>query len=424
VGVTAPITKLDVSGGAHFSSSATADAGFYGTLADINGTASFGATPTSQTNIYGSSISIVSETIDQNFVPVMEFYKYSYQAKPMMINFYTSSGTQSTPLAVGNNAGLWRINTYAHDGVAFSGTENANIGVRAEEAFTPTAHGTRFEVALTPAGTTTSAVKMTVKGNGRLGLGNANPAYLLDVTGGGHFTSSMTVDGGYYGSGSNLTGVVTTETDPVSLHLTGGRVTGTLTTDFTSVAGPSLSFSNPSDGTYGPMGFSRVSDGVTQFAFYGVSNAPAMTISHLAGGADNQMRVGIGNITSPAETLDVGGNIKSNGNIVLSGLSKGITWSNATVQTDSTGAVVKTTTGGQDRIVVDGTGNVTVSGPITAQSPFYAPVRTLAAMNALAPVQAGGLISVSNAAAPYTYCVSTGTAAGSWVVMGQTIHCQ
>lgn len=41
-----------------------------------------------------------------------------------------------------------------------------------------------------------------------LGISTNTPHYALDVTGGGHFTSSMTVDGGYYGDGSNLTGVV------------------------------------------------------------------------------------------------------------------------------------------------------------------------------------------------------------------------
>ena len=43
----------------------------------------------------------------------------------------------------------------------------------------------------------------------RLGVGVYNSQYKLDVNGGGHFSSSMTVDGGYYGDGSALTGVKT-----------------------------------------------------------------------------------------------------------------------------------------------------------------------------------------------------------------------
>jgi len=44
---------------------------------------------------------------------------------------------------------------------------------------------------------------------GKLGVGTATPFYMIDVAGGGHFTSSMTVDGFYYGDGSRLTGVIT-----------------------------------------------------------------------------------------------------------------------------------------------------------------------------------------------------------------------
>ena len=51
-------------------------------------------------------------------------------------------------------------------------------------------------------------------------------------------------------------------------------------------------------------------------------------------------------------------------------------------------------------------------------------VYTLAQMETLAPAAAGRLISVSNASAPYSYCVSTGTAAGAWVLLNQTLHCR
>ena len=41
--------------------------------------------------------------------------------------------------------------------------------------------------------------------SGNVGVGTASPGYKFEVVGGGHFTSSMTVDGGYYGDGSYLT---------------------------------------------------------------------------------------------------------------------------------------------------------------------------------------------------------------------------
>jgi len=50
-------------------------------------------------------------------------------------------------------------------------------------------------------------VRMTILNSGLIGINNNSPTYQLDVAGGGHFTSSMTVDGGYYGDGSNLTGM-------------------------------------------------------------------------------------------------------------------------------------------------------------------------------------------------------------------------
>lgn len=52
------------------------------------------------------------------------------------------------------------------------------------------------------------------------------------------------------------------------------------------------------------------------------------------------------------------------------------------------------------------------------------PVVTLATMEITAPASAGLPISVSDASAPYSYCVSTGTAAGAFVLMNTTVHCQ
>ena len=51
------------------------------------------------------------------------------------------------------------------------------------------------------------SVGSNITADQRIGISTDTPAYLLDVYGDGHFTSSMTVDGGYYGDGSNLTGV-------------------------------------------------------------------------------------------------------------------------------------------------------------------------------------------------------------------------
>jgi hypothetical protein len=66
-------------------------------------------------------------------------------------------------------------------------------------------------------------------------------------------------------------------------------------------------------------------------------------------------------------------------------------------------------------IFPDGTSMTTASaGPV---------VTTLASMELLGST-AGSLISVSDASAPYSYCVSTGAVSGSWVLMNTTTHCQ
>lgn len=70
-------------------------------------------------------------------------------------------------------------------------------------------------------------------GDPYMGVYENTPKYRLDVNGGGHFTSSMTVDANYYGNGATLTGVVKTAGDtmtgPLSLgtnSLSAGSITG------------------------------------------------------------------------------------------------------------------------------------------------------------------------------------------------------
>lgn len=71
-------------------------------------------------------------------------------------------------------------------------------------------------------------------------------------------------------------------------------------------------------------------------------------------------------------------------------------------------------------------------GYVETDSPLYLWTRTLAQMNALVPLKAGGLIAISNAANPYQVCISSGTGAGAWVIVSissgaisaSAIHCQ
>jgi len=93
------------------------------------------------------------------------------------------------------------------------------------------------------------------------------------------------------------------------------------------------------------------------------------------------------------------------------------------------GTILAVSTGTSTMIELQGDGDVIAKrfigdGSSLTNVTANAGVYTLAQMNTLAPAAAGRLISVSDAAAPYSYCVSTGTAAGAWVMLNQTIHCQ
>lgn len=79
------------------------------------------------------------------------------------------------------------------------------------------------------------------------------------------------------------------------------------------------------------------------------------------------------------------------------------------------------------RITSSGNVGIGTTAPLSTLSvtgPTRPGVYTLAQMNALAPGEAGSMITISDAAVPYQYCVSTGTAAGAWTQMNSVTHCQ
>jgi hypothetical protein len=75
------------------------------------------------------------------------------------------NGSITSPTACAANDGLANLSCSAFDGTALAAA--ANFIFLADEAFTSTAHGTRFELQLTPDGTTSRAAKLIVYGDGR-----------------------------------------------------------------------------------------------------------------------------------------------------------------------------------------------------------------------------------------------------------------
>lgn len=72
------------------------------------------------------------------------------------------------------------------------------------------------------AGSGTPSVSMVIGATGNVGIGTTAPGTKLDVVGGALIDSSMTVNGGYYGDGANLTGVIqSTATGTYPLSITG-----------------------------------------------------------------------------------------------------------------------------------------------------------------------------------------------------------
>ena len=134
--------------------------------------------------------------------------------------------------------------------------------------------------------------------------------------------------------------------------------------------------------------------------------------------------------TTMAGTLNRGVLITGNG---LVGISTGVPY--AALDVVSTGTAVNQMAqlwrdgGGTIVSSMSATGTLMAAkfvgdGAALTNISANAGVYTLAQMETLAPAAAGRLISVSNASAPYSYCVSTGTAAGAWVLLNQTLHCR
>ncbi len=107
-----------------------------------------------------------------------------------------ANGSTAVPTAIANNDRLGGFQARGYDGSAFSSAA-AFFDVRAEQAWTSTAHGTRLTFATTANGSTSTTTRMVIENNGEVGIGTTSPTALLHVSGGNiQVTGGSFVDDG------------------------------------------------------------------------------------------------------------------------------------------------------------------------------------------------------------------------------------
>lgn len=84
-----------------------------------------------------------------------------------------AGGTNAAPSAVASANALLRFNAFGYGASAYSAAARGQLTVRANEAWSNTAQGTRFEIVLTANGTTTTAIVGTWTGGGGLFMNGA-----------------------------------------------------------------------------------------------------------------------------------------------------------------------------------------------------------------------------------------------------------
>lgn len=92
-------------------------------------------------------------------------------------------GSAGAPTAILSGDRIGTIAFQGYTGSGYSGN-SATFGASAEENWTTTAQGSRFFINTTPNGTTAPEVRMTVKNDGKVGIGTLTPADKLEVSGG------------------------------------------------------------------------------------------------------------------------------------------------------------------------------------------------------------------------------------------------
>ena len=201
--------------------------------------------------------------------------RYSNDNQPTGVVGRKARGTQAAPSGTLLDDYIALLGGRGYGSTSFSGVSNGAVNIRASENFTDSAYGTYVTIETTPTGSTTRTEKLRITGSGNVGIGSTTPGSLLSVAGDISFTGALRVSGN---AGTN------------------GMILQTTGTGTQWIATTSLGFP--------------------------VAVTPAFTIGNgLIYNATSTDLVGIGT-TTPAEKLDVNGNISLNNNQLINGFVK------------------------------------------------------------------------------------------------------
>ena len=134
------------------------------------------------TNVFAQSILLTPNQVDSRQSSSVDNVILRGTNPPNIVGI-RHGGTIAAPTATTNGSIPLSINAKGHNGTAFT-TETGTIRFVSTEAYTATTLGTRIDFMTVANGTTSLSTKMTLLGDGKLGVGTASPLTTLNVAGG------------------------------------------------------------------------------------------------------------------------------------------------------------------------------------------------------------------------------------------------
>jgi hypothetical protein len=267
-------------------------------------------------------------------------------------------GTAAAPTAVTSGAFLGQFAAQGFNGTAFASATAINSTAR--EAWTLTKNGSRFDFYTIPIGSTSSRVAMM------LGDGMALPNTVSDLG-----IGTINVSGGYYVNGVSL------GAGPF-LPLAGGQMTGTLNIN----TAPAIYMNS---GGLGPPTYTTRSVG-TRIVFW--DNITSASADYAMGMASGALWYSVPNNTTAAHQWYGGTSLvmtlAGTGQLVVNGSTASLGFNDRTNSANSWNwystsniARLYSTSAGADRLSLDSSGALTVSGGISATSASFSAYSTL-----------------------------------------------